>query len=129
MIVNFCTSDYISQHKLDPILFNENLNWEFSVINFVAVFKKPVKYEGIYELSTNMIQRDDGNLPRAIAYMFITTGSSHVVFSPTQKLCYKLRFHDLSNTVFNFRAVGTNETVDFAEVAFQIEIRETYGRF
>ena len=129
MIVNYCSSDPSNRYKLGSILFKDNLHWEFSVINFVGVFKKPVKYQGIYELSTNMIERDSGNLPRAIAYLFITTDSSHISFSPTQKISYKLRFHDLSNTVFIFRAVETNEIIEFVEIAFQIEIRETYGRF
>ena len=129
MIVNFCSSNSKGVYELDHVLFDENLRWEFSLLNFVGVFKGRIKHEGIYELSTNMIERDDGNLPRAIAYLFISTDSSHVTLSPTQKLSYKLRFHDLSSTVFNLRAIATNDIVSFSEVAFQIEIRETYGRF
>ena len=129
MIVNFWSSSHSNQYKIDTVTFPENKKWELSLVNFIAVFRNPITHTGIYELSTNMIERDDGNIPRTICYIFLESDSSNVNFTPTQKLHYKLRFHDLSATVFKFRSLATSEIIYFSEVAFQIEIRETYGRF
>ena len=129
MIVNISSTHSANLCCNDALTFSENKNWDFSVRNFVGVFQDSIKSSGIFVLYTNMIEQDDGNLPRAICYIHLEGGSSYVNYSPTQPLRYKLRFHDMSQTLFTFRSLGSNREIIFKEAAFQIEITETYGRF
>jgi len=129
MIVNISSASGSTKFEADTVTFSEDKQWDFSVLSFIGVFKNKIKNGGIYALSTNMIERDDGNAYRTINFLYIDNDSYKIIFTPTQKMRYKLRFHDLSNTVFNLRSIRTNEIIVFSEIAFQLEIRETYGRF
>lgn len=79
---------------------------------------------GIYQLSTNIIDREKGNSNRIIAFIRLERKQIHLEFTPTHSIWYKLRFKDISSAHFKLKSIASDEEVFFAEFACQIEICE-----
>ena len=115
--------------KIDRISFDQNKPFSFRLINFTGKFLNLIKQDGVYEISSILINRDDGNVLGVIGYVYLTKNDSFVSYQPTQIIEYKLRFADLNSSVFRFRSITSDFIVSFSEIAFQKEIKETYGGF
>ena len=83
----------------------------------------------VFEISTNLIARDDANPHRVVDYLFVPEGSNIVSYKPTHSLEYKLRVLELSNAEIKFRGLSSDIILEFSQVAAQFIISETYGRF
>ena len=130
MIVNFHKSEEIGAFSsLHHVTFEENKNWNLSLLHFICKFKHNLDQSGIYQLSSNLIQRDDGNIHRALFYMYLEKGTNHVDITPTQSYKYKLRLYEISSAEFSFCLLKTQEIIPISEAAFQLDIVESYGRF
>ena len=130
MIVNYHKFEEIgSSSSINQATFKENKNWELSVLHFICKFKHNLDQSGIYQLTSNLIQRADGNIHRTLLYMYLEKGTNHVDLTPTQSYKYKLRLHEISSAEFSFCLLKTQEIIPISEAAFQLDIVESYGRF
>jgi hypothetical protein len=129
MIINHSSRKISELWTINGISFDQNKPFSFRLLNFTGIIHKFIKIDGIYEISTNLISRDDGNVLGVIGYIYLATDDSYISYQPTQIIHYKLRFPDLNLSVFQFRSIATDETISFSEIAFQLEIQETYGGF
>jgi hypothetical protein len=127
MIINHSSCNMWELYKITGITFNQNKDWSFRLLSLVGELSSPLTKAGIYELSTNLIHRDEGNSSGVIGYMYLNHDDSSITFQPTQVPCYKLRFPDLCYSLFNLRSVGSSVYIRFKTIALQIEIKETYG--
>ena len=102
MIVNFHKFEEIgSFSSIHHVTFEENKNWDLSVLHFICKFKQNLDHSGIYQLSSNLIQRADGNIHRTLLYVYLEKGTNFVDITPKQSYKYKLRLHDISNAEFS----------------------------
>ena len=79
---------------------------------------------GIYKICSNLIDRENGNSERVLAYLRLGRKSHILDFTPTQKLWYKLRWSDFSELELTLHSIATDEKVYFSELACQFEIIE-----
>ena len=129
MIINHSSNKILELWKIDRISFDQNKPFSFRLINFTGKILNLIKQNGVYEISSILINRDDGNVSGVIGYVYLKTDDLFVSYQPTQIIEYKLRFADLNSSVFRFRSITSDFIVSFSEIAFQIEIKETYGGF
>lgn len=129
MIINHSSRKTWELWQIDGISFDPNKTFSICLLNFTGKIINLIKQDGIYEISTNLINRDDGNVSGVIGYVYLTIDDYYVLYQPTQKIQYKLRFPDLNSSVFKFRSIATDAVIKFSEISFQLEIQETYGGF
>lgn len=112
-------------------LSNINLpygNYTLSLIHFQGIIESSPKFDDFYEISCNLIAREDGNPHKVIGYTFLEAGSFLVEYQPTQKLAYKLHVLDFSSTELKFRGVTSDQILTFTCATTQIEVIDSYGR-
>jgi hypothetical protein len=129
MIINHSSKKIWDLWNINGISFDQNKTFSLRLLNFTGKILNLIKHDGIYEISTNLINRDDGNVSGVIGYVYLTVDYLYVSYQPTQNILYKLRFPDLNSSVFRFRSIETDAVVKFSEISFQLEIQETYGGF
>jgi len=118
----------VSDHFPELDLDSEN-GWEFSLVKFCGILTGGIGENGIFSMSTNLIDRDESNPNQVLTYFPLRRNTTYIELETTQLLKYKLRLHDFSDVQFIFREIRTGKILEFKSVAVQIEIRETYGRF
>ena len=91
---------YKDKSKTPHTTFDEYQDWSCSLVHFIARFDRLTE-SGIYYISTDLIRREE-NQQRILFHIHLTQGTNHFTFTPTQKMKYKLRLHDVSSAVFNF---------------------------
>ena len=128
MILNISGEPSSCSLTLNPVSLPYG-NYNLSLQNFLGYLSTPLKSGEIFEISTNLITRDDANPHRVIDYVYIDGASSLVSFKPTHSQEYKLRVLELSNAEVKFRGLSSDIILDFSQVAIQFKISETYGRF
>lgn len=79
---------------------------------------------GIYKISSNIINRENGNSERILAYVRLDRKQHVLDFTPTQIVWYKLRVHDTSTADINLQSIAKDENLIFSEFACQFEIIE-----
>ena len=129
MIINHSSKSLQELYKINDICFNSNKDLSFKLLSFIGILISPVKHAGIYELTTNMIHREVGNHSGVIGFIHVEPNASFISYEPTHIPHYKLRFPDLSSSVFTCKAIGAEKYINFSEIAFQLEVRENYGGF
>ena len=118
-----------SPFSIEDVKLPFNKVFNVTLINIVGILKTPVKRSGIYKITTNLIQREDGNIHRILAYVYIGRNSSYINFTPTHLLKYKLRLYDFNSADITLSSESTDEKLLFTEFSCQLEVTETYGRF
>ena len=127
MILNISGEPTSNCLTLNPINLPYG-NYNLSLRNFLGYLTTPLKSGEIFEISTNLITRDDANPHRIIDYVYVQEDSFLISFKPTHPLEYKLRVLELSNAEIKFRGLSSDKTLEFTQVALQFKITETYGR-
>jgi hypothetical protein len=127
MIVNHSSVNIWELYKIGGVSLEPNKHWSFKLVSFIGKFSSQLPHSGIYELSTNLINRDGGNQSGVIGFIYLNTDESFVIYQPTQICGYKLRLPDLEYSLFNLRSVRSDVFIPFVEIALQIEIVEIYG--
>ena len=128
MILNISGEPSRNTVHLNPLNLDYG-NYKLSFNNFLGYLTTPLKSGEIFEISTNLISRDDANPHRVVGYVFIPEGSFVVSYTPTHLFEYKLRVLELSNAEIKFRGLSSDKILEFSQIAAQIQISETYGRF
>lgn len=103
-------------------------NYSFSLINFQGFLISPPKFTDLYEITSNLISREDGNPHRIIGYIMLEGQSPVLTYQPTHKLAYKLQHLDLFSSELIFRGIVSDTILKFSHVAVQLEVKDTYGR-
>ena len=127
MILNISGEPASNSLTLNPINLPYG-NYNLSLRNFLGYLTTPLKSGEIFEISTNLITRDDANPHRIIDYVYVPEDSFLISFKPTHPLEYKLRVLELSNAEIKFRGLSSDKILEFTQVALQFKITETYGR-
>lgn len=128
MILNISGEPFLSTVSFHPINLGYG-NYTLALNNFIGYLNSPMKAGEVFEISTNLITRDDANPHRIVDYLFVPEGSNIVSYKPTHLLEYKLRVLELSNAEIKFRGLSSDIILEFSQVAAQFIISETYGRF
>ena len=103
-------------------------NYTLTVLNIQGLINSPPKFDDFYEISCNLIAREDGNPHKVIGYFFLEGGSSFVEYTPTQKFSYKLHVLNFSSTELKIRGVRTDQYLNFDFATTQLEVIDSYGR-
>ena len=70
MIINFSGDSIIDKLDINSIQLDDTKFWELSLLKFSAIFSSKISQSGIYEIVTNMIERDDGNSLGVVDYVY-----------------------------------------------------------
>ena len=126
MIINYSSNDPHKFWGQVNLKLEENTVWNFKLLNFVGKFHSKIKSSGVYEISTNMIERDEANARGVVGYVILDENLKFLNFQPTHLPTYKMRFSELCSTVFDLRSVRTGENLKFEELAFTLEISNSH---
>ena len=131
MILNFHKSDnkIIQQIGINQITLPDNKLWQLGVTHFVCTFKTSLDYSGLYQVTSSLIQREDGNLHRTLFYVYLEKGTTHLDYSPNHHVKYKLRLNQIENAQFSVSRIKSGKIIDLIELAVSLEIRESNGWF
>lgn len=129
MIVNYSSNNPDKFWGQINVKLTDNKPWKFKMLNFMGKFGSKVQTNGVYELSTNMIERDETNCDGVIGYVILDKHDKFLNFQPTHLAAYKIRFTELCSAVFDLRSVSTGENIKFVELGLTIEISESHAWF
>ena len=124
MIVNISGSK--SPYKFNRIDLKPFRNYKIRLLDLHAIFTSRVE-AGIYQICTNIIDRENGNSDRILAYVRLERKQTFLDLTPTQIIWYKLRLHDFSSSEIKLKSIISDEELFFAEFSCQFEIED--GRF
>ena len=124
MIINI--SGQTSPFKFGRIELKAFRPYKIRLINLHAILTSKAD-AGIYQISTNLIDRENGNSDRILAYVRLDRKQTFLDFTPTQIIWYKLRLHDFSSSEIKLKSIISDEELFFAEFSCQFEIED--GRF
>ena len=119
MIINVSGSFQTAQ--IDRIQLNQFDDYSIRLVAFHAIFTSKADL-GIYKLCTNLIDRENGNSERILAYIRLDKRQAALDFTPTQILWYKLRFKDISSAVVKLQSTVSDQEVLFTDFACQFEV-------
>ena len=119
MIINISGNTQPTQ--INSIQLNQFDDYSIRLIAFHAIFTSKADF-GIYQLCTNLIDRERGNSHRILAYIRLDKRQTVLDFTPTQSVWYKLRFKDISSAVFRLQSTVSDDEVFFTNFACQFEI-------
>ena len=71
-----------------------------------------------------MIDRENGNSDRVLAYVRLERKQYTLDFVPAQCVWYKLRLHDTSTADIILQSIAKGENINFSEFSCQFEIVE-----
>ena len=103
-------------------------NYSFSLLDFQGFITNAPKYTDFYEITSNLIAREDGNPHRIIGYTSVEGQSTILKYQPTHKIAYKLQNLDLFASELIFRGITSDNILNFSYITAQIEVNDTYGR-
>ena len=119
MIINISGSSLPT--PINRIQLNQFDAYSIRLIAFHANFTSKADF-GIYQLCTNLIDRESGNSQRILAYIRLDKRQSFLDFTPLQTVWYKLRFKDISSAVFKLKSTVSDDEVFFTDFACQFEV-------
>ena len=119
MIVNI--SGHNSPFKFERITLKQFRRYKIRLLTLNANFTTKAN-AGIYKLTTNIIERGDGNSERILAYIRLNRKQISLDFTPSQVVWYKLRVNDFSTTDIKLQSIESNESLFFTDFAAQFEI-------
>ena len=121
MIINISGSD--SPFKFNRIDLKAFRTYRIRLIDLHAIFSKKSD-SGIYQLCTNIIDRENGNSDRILAFVRLEKKQTFLDFTPTQTIWYKLRLHDFSSSDIKLKSIISDEEIFFSEFSCQFEIED-----
>ena len=119
MIVNI--SGHNSPFKFERITLKQFRRYKIRLLTLNVNFTTKAN-AGIYKLTTNIIERGDGNSERILAYIRLNRKQISLDFTPSQVVWYKLRVNDFSTTDIKLQSIESNESLFFTDFAAQFEI-------
>ena len=121
MIINI--SGKTSPFKFERIQLKTFRPYKIRLINLHAILTSKAD-AGIYQISTNLIDRENGNSDRILAYVRLDRKQTFLDFTPTQTIWYKLRLHDFSYSDIKLTSITSDEELFFSEFSCQFEIED-----
>ena len=121
MIINI--SGKTSPFKFERIELKAFRPYKIRLINLHAIFTSKAD-AGIYQISTNLIDRENGNSDRILAYVRLDRKQTFLDFTPTQTIWYKLRLHDFSSSDIKLTSITSDTELFFSEFSCQFEIED-----
>ena len=121
MIINVCGSN--SPYHISRVELDSYRGYIIRLIAFNAVFSSKAE-AGIYKICTNLIERENGNSDRVLAYIHLDRKQTVLEFVPIQSCWYKLRLRDISFAEINIQPIESNINLNFKELACQFEIKQ-----
>ena len=121
MILNI--SGFSAPFKFNRVELKQYRRYKIRLIELHAIFSRKAE-AGIYKICTNMIDREDGNSDRVLAYVRLERKQIFLDFTPTQTIWYKLRLHDLSSSDIKLKSITSDDELFFSEFSCQFEIQE-----
>ena len=121
MIINI--SGKISPFKFERIELKVFRPYKIRLINLHAIFTSKAD-AGIYQISTNLIDRENGNSDRILAYVRLERKQTFLDCTPTQTIWYKLRLHDFSSSDIKLTSITSDTELFFSEFSCQFEIED-----
>ena len=124
MIVNI-RQENDGKFLFPSLQLDDNAEWVIRLLNFTAIFNKPVKVDSIYQITTNIVRRTTGNPRQILNFMALPQGTKVINHSPAHALQYKIRFHELEASFIKVAARDQSQEI-FADAAIQLEILRHY---
>ena len=121
MIINI--SGKSSPFKFERIELKAFRRYKIRLINLHAILTSKAD-AGIYQISTNIIDRENGNSDRILTYVRLDRKQTFLDFTPTQTIWYKLRLHDFSSSDIKLTSITSDEELFFSEFSCQFEIED-----
>ena len=121
MIVNVSGTN--SPFKMNLISLNGFKRYKIRLLALHLCFLSKAD-AGIYKICTNLIDRENGNSERILAYVRLERRQTVLDFTPTHCIWYKLRFTDFSSSFIKLSSVRSDEEIFFSEFSAQFEITD-----
>ena len=121
MILNISGSN--APYRFNRVELRQYRKYKIRLLDFHAIFTSKAD-AGIYQLCTNIIEREHGNSDRFLAYVRLDRKQTHLDLTPTQLIWYKLRLLDFSSSDIKLKSISTDEEIFFSELSCQFEIEE-----
>ena len=118
MIINIDDKNIFNRIILEP-----SGKYSLRLISLHAIISSYVP-AGIYKICTNLIDRENGNSDRILAYVRFDRKQHTVDFTPTQSVWYKLRWLDISVADVYIKSMKTDEKLSFSAFACQLEVKD-----
>ena len=119
MIVNISGST--SPFKFNRVDLKPFRSYKIRLLDLHAIFTSKAN-AGIYQICTNLIDRENGNSDRILAYVRLERKQTCLDFTPTQIIWYKLRLHEFSASEIKLKPITSDEEIFFSEFSCQFEI-------
>ena len=121
MILNI--SGFSAPFKFNRLELKQYRRYKIRLIELHAIFSQKAD-AGIYKICTNMIDRENGNSDRVLAYVRLDRKQIFLDFTPTQTIWYKLRLHDIFSSDIKLKSITSDDELFFSEFSCQFEIQE-----
>ena len=121
MILNI--SGFSAPFQINRIELKPCQRYKIRLIDLHAIFTEKAD-AGIYQICSNLIDRENGNSDRILAYIRLDRRQTSIDFTPTQIIWYKLRLHDFSSSDIKLKSITSDKEVLFSEFSCQFEITE-----
>ena len=79
---------------------------------------------GFYNINWNGICRSNGNESRTLFTVYLSKGTNHLSYEPTQSLVYKLRHQSYCSTTFSLHSVETAQKISVLSGHFSFDLLE-----
>ena len=103
----------------------DNAEWVIRLVNFVGVFRKPLKIDSICTITTNIVRRTTGNPKQILTYLALPQDTTVVNYVPAHAVQYIIKFHDLESSFIRV-FVGEQTQEIFTDAAIQCEITRNF---
>ena len=121
MILNI--SGFSAPFQFNRIELKQFRRYKIRLISLHATFTRKAE-AGIYQICTNIIDRENGNSDRVLAYVRLDRKKTTLDYTPTQSIWYKLRLHEFSTSDIKLKSITSDEELFFSEFSCQFEIVE-----
>ena len=121
MIINISGSS--APFKFNRVELKPFKNYNIRLLDLHAIFTSKAD-AGIYKICTNIIDRENGNSDRILAYVRLDRKQTYLDLTPTHGIWYKLRLHELSSSDVKLKSIARDEEIFFSEFSCQFEIKE-----
>ena len=121
MILNITGST--SPFKFNRIELRRYRRYKIRLVDLHANFASKAD-AGIYQLCTNIIDREHGNSDRILAFVRLDRKQTQLDFTPTQLIWYKLRLLDFASSDIKLKSISKDKEIFFTELSCQFEIQQ-----
>ena len=122
MIVHY-TFNESSCESNSTVFIHDTEPKEISVKQCNLLFDR-VPSAGFYNINWNGICRSNGNESRTLFTVYLSKGTNHLSYEPTQSLVYKLRHQSYCSTTFSLHSVQTAQKISVLSGHFSFDLLE-----